>query len=73
MDYSSGPLEDIENRPFSASSFDNGFRVSLPITHGNRSGPLRTVRSKPLFYRSKGSMSEHGGLLSKPFWSEASF
>lgn len=69
MDYSSGPLEDLENRPFSASSFD----VGLPITHGNRSGPLRTVRSKPLFYRSQGSMSEHGGLLSKPFWSEASF
>ncbi|XP_076941339.1 receptor-like serine/threonine-protein kinase ALE2 [Bidens hawaiensis] len=69
MDYSSGPLEDLENRPFSASSFDN----RVPISHGNRSGPLRTVRSKPLFYRSKGSMSEHGGLLSKPFWSEASF
>ncbi|XP_071714074.1 receptor-like serine/threonine-protein kinase ALE2 [Rutidosis leptorrhynchoides] len=73
MDYSSGPLEDMENRPFSASSFDGGLGVSLPISHGNRSGPLRTVRSKPLFYRSKGSMSEHGGLLSKPFWSEASF
>ncbi|GJV78916.1 receptor-like serine/threonine-protein kinase ALE2 [Tanacetum coccineum] len=73
MDYSSGPLEDLENRPFSASSLDGGVGVSLPITHGNRSGPLRTVRSKPLFYRSKGSMSEHGGLLSKPFWSEASF
>ncbi|KAI3760219.1 hypothetical protein L1987_50610 [Smallanthus sonchifolius] len=73
MDYSSGPLEDVENRPFSASSFDNRVGVALPISHGNRSGPLRTVRSKPLFYRSKGSMSEHGGLLSKPFWSEASF
>ncbi|KAI3749580.1 hypothetical protein L2E82_20194 [Cichorium intybus] len=71
MDYSSGPLEELENRAFSASSFDGG--VGLPISHGNRSGPLRTVRSKPLFYRSKGSMSEHGGLLSKPFWSEASF
>ncbi|KAL4558613.1 hypothetical protein LXL04_036814 [Taraxacum kok-saghyz] len=64
MDYSSGPLEEMDNR-----SFEGGLMGS----QGNRSGPLRTVRSKPLFYRSKGSMSEHGGLLSKPFWSEASF
>lgn len=71
MDYSSGPLEEMENRAFSASSFGGG--VSLPIRHGNHSGPLRTVRSKPALYRMKGSMSEHGGLLSKPTWSEASF
>ncbi|KAJ0113028.1 hypothetical protein Patl1_01673 [Pistacia atlantica] len=44
MEYSSGPLEDVENRAFSASSL-GGDGVSLPIRHGNRSGPLRTVRS----------------------------
>ncbi|KAK2986356.1 hypothetical protein RJ640_026620 [Escallonia rubra] len=68
MEYSSGPLEELENRPFSASSFVGG-GISLPIRHGNRSGPLRTVRSKPAFYRLKGSMSEHG-LLSKRVWGD---
>lgn len=70
MEYSSGPLEEMENRPFSTSGFV-GERVFLPITHGNRSGPLRTVRSKPAFYRLKGSISEHGGLLSRRVWSDA--
>lgn len=67
MDYSSGPLEDIENRGFSGSSFDVGGETSLPV---NRSGPLRTVRSKPAFYRLRGgSVSEHGVLLPKrSFW-----
>ncbi|KAF5960713.1 hypothetical protein HYC85_001922, partial [Camellia sinensis] len=69
MDYSSGPLEDTENRPFSGSSLIGG-RVFLPIRHGNRSGPLRTVRSKPAFYRLKGSVSEHGGLLGKRAWND---
>ncbi|GAB2281879.1 Receptor-like serine/threonine-protein kinase ale2 [Dionaea muscipula] len=69
MEYSSGPLEDMENRPFSTSSL-GAERVALPIRHGNRSGPLRTVRSKPSFYRLKGSMSEHGGLLSKRGWND---
>ncbi|KAK9726463.1 hypothetical protein RND81_05G217100 [Saponaria officinalis] len=64
MDYSSGPLDDMENRPYSTSSLVNE-RVALPITHGNRSGPLRTVKSKPSFYRLKGSMSEHAGFLSR--------
>ncbi|KAL9228281.1 hypothetical protein vseg_003876 [Gypsophila vaccaria] len=64
MDYSSGPLDDMENRQFSTSSLV-GERVALPITHGNRSGPLRTVKSKPYFYRLKGSMSEHAGFLSR--------
>ncbi|XP_010684802.2 receptor-like serine/threonine-protein kinase ALE2 [Beta vulgaris subsp. vulgaris] len=64
MDYSSGPLDEIENRPFSTSSLV-GEGVSLPITHGNRSGPLRTIKSKPSFYRLKGSMSEHAGFLSR--------
>lgn len=68
MDYSSGPLEEMENRPFSASSLIGG-GVTLPITHGNRSGPLRTVRSKKAFYRLKGSMSEHG-LLPRRNWNE---
>ncbi|KAL2540706.1 Receptor-like serine/threonine-protein kinase ALE2 [Abeliophyllum distichum] len=62
MEYSSGPLEEFENRPFSASRLVEG-GVALPIRHGNRSGPLRTVRSKLAFYRLQGSMSEHGGLL----------
>ncbi|KAK3007569.1 hypothetical protein RJ639_014415 [Escallonia herrerae] len=68
MEYSSGPLEELENRPFSASSFVGG-GISLPIRHGNRSGPLRTVRSKPAFYRLKGSKSEHG-LHSKRVWGD---
>ncbi|XP_017230270.1 receptor-like serine/threonine-protein kinase ALE2 isoform X1 [Daucus carota subsp. sativus] len=68
MEYSSGPLDELGNRAFSGSS-PMGDRVSLPIRHGNRSGPLRTVRSKPSFYRTKGSMSEHG-LLSKRGWDE---
>ncbi|KAJ6339039.1 hypothetical protein OIU76_008493 [Salix suchowensis] len=69
MDYSSGPLEEMESRPFSASSLVRD-RMSLPISHGNRSGPLRTVRSKPAFYRLRGSMSEHGGLLTRRFWND---
>lgn len=66
MEYSSGPLE-MENRPFSASSLVGG--VALPIKHGNRSGPLRTARSKKAFYRLKGSMSEHG-LLPRSMWND---
>ncbi|XP_075508383.1 receptor-like serine/threonine-protein kinase ALE2 isoform X1 [Primulina tabacum] len=65
MEYSSGPLEDMENRPFSISGLEGG--VALPIKHGNRSGPLRTIRSKRAFYRLQGSMSEHG-LLPKRGW-----
>ncbi|XP_065873979.1 receptor-like serine/threonine-protein kinase ALE2 [Euphorbia lathyris] len=68
MDYSSGPLEDMENRQFSASSL--GGDRSLAIRQGNRSGPLRTVRSKPAFYRLRGSMSEHGGLLARRMWND---
>ncbi|CAI9107521.1 OLC1v1006894C1 [Oldenlandia corymbosa var. corymbosa] len=67
MDYSSGPLEEMENRPHSMSSLIGG--VALPIKHGNRSGPLRTVRSKKAFYRLKGSMSEHG-LLPRRHWGD---
>ncbi|CAI0426718.1 unnamed protein product [Linum tenue] len=61
MEYSSGTLEELENRPLSASSL-LGERLSSPIRHGNRSGPLRTVRSKPSCYRLRGSMSDHGNL-----------
>ncbi|XP_047315199.1 receptor-like serine/threonine-protein kinase ALE2 isoform X5 [Impatiens glandulifera] len=50
MEYSSGPLE-VTDRSFSASGLSN------------RSGPLRTVRSKRMFYRLKGSISDRGGLL----------
>lgn len=67
MEYSSGPLEDMENRPFSTSSF-NGDELSLPIRHGNRSGPLRTTRSKLSLYRFSGSRSEHGEISSKRNW-----
>ncbi|XP_040952408.1 receptor-like serine/threonine-protein kinase ALE2 isoform X1 [Gossypium hirsutum] len=70
MEYSSGPLEEMENRPFSTSILV-GSGTSLPIRHGNRSGPLRTVRSKPSFYRLRGSMSEHGGLLPRQNWNDA--
>ncbi|KAM3683428.1 hypothetical protein ACJW31_12G146700 [Castanea mollissima] len=70
MDYSSGPLEEMENRPFSASSLF-GDEMSLPIRHGNRSGPLRTVRSKAALYRFTGSRSEHGGLLPRRAWNDA--
>lgn len=69
MEYSSGPLEEMENRPYSASSLA-GDGISLPIRHGNRSGPLRTIRSKPNFYRLRGSMSEHGGLLPRNGWTD---
>ncbi|KAK7284187.1 hypothetical protein RJT34_18928 [Clitoria ternatea] len=69
MEYSSGPLEDMENRPFSTSSLI-GDEISLPIRHGNRSGPLRTVRSKLSLHRFTGSRSEHGGLSSKRNWDD---
>ncbi|KAM7496164.1 hypothetical protein LguiA_020578 [Lonicera macranthoides] len=65
MEYSPGPLEEMRSEPVSAPTLVGG--GSLPIRHGNRSGPLRTARSKLTFYRLKGSMSEHG-FLSKPFW-----
>lgn len=69
MDYSSGPLEDMENRPFSTSSLI-GDEASLPIRHGNRSGPLRTVRNKLSLHRFSGSRSEHGGVSSKRKWND---
>ncbi|KAF7818489.1 receptor-like serine/threonine-protein kinase ALE2 isoform X1 [Senna tora] len=70
MDYSSGPLE-MENRPFSTSSL-NGDEISLPVMHEieNRSGPLKTVRSKLSLYKFIGSRSEHGGLRSKNVWNK---
>ncbi|CAN6970924.1 hypothetical protein IGI04_034044 [Brassica rapa subsp. trilocularis] len=65
MDYSSGPLEEMENRPHSASSIPRG-GMFLP----NRSGPLRPVRSRRDFFRLRGSMSEHGGpSSSRHLWS----
>ena len=69
MEYSSGQLEEIENRPFSTSSLI-GDEISLPIRHGNRSGPLQTVRSKPAFYRLTGSRSEHGAFLPRRAWND---
>ncbi|KAI3907778.1 hypothetical protein MKW98_008455 [Papaver atlanticum] len=68
MDYSSGPLDEMDNRPHSISSVVGEGR-SLPIKHTNRSGPLRTVR-KPAFYRLRGSMSEHGGQPSRRRWTD---
>lgn len=68
MEYSSGRLEG-ENRPFSASSLIED-EISLPIRHGNRSGPLRPARSKLSLYRFSGSRSEHGVLPSKRVWND---
>ena len=53
IEYSSSPIEEMENRLF-------GDEMSLPIRHGNRSGPLRKVRRKAALYRFTGSRSEHG-------------
>ncbi|XP_062079458.1 receptor-like serine/threonine-protein kinase ALE2 isoform X2 [Humulus lupulus] len=69
MEYSSGQLDEMDNRPFSTSSL-MGDETSLPIRHGNRSGPLRTIRSKPAFYRLTGSRSEHGAFLPKRDWND---
>ncbi|CAN8257553.1 unnamed protein product [Cochlearia groenlandica] len=66
MDYSSGPLEEMENRPHSASSIPREGGLYLP----NRSGPLRPARSRRNFFRLRGSMSEHGGpSSSRHLWS----
>lgn len=63
MEYDSDPLEEIDSRAPGLI----GEGMSLPIRHGNRSGPLRTARSKPAFYKlsGSGSVSEHGGVVSK--------
>ncbi|OIW05070.1 hypothetical protein TanjilG_06206 [Lupinus angustifolius] len=65
MEYSSGPIE-MENRHFSTSSLVED--ISLPIRHGNMSGPLRTNRSKLSLYRFTGSKSEHGGVSPNCEW-----
>ncbi|CDY31977.1 hypothetical protein HID58_024599 [Brassica napus] len=66
MDYSSGPLEEMENRPHSVSSIPREGGLYLP----NRSGPLRPVRTRRNFFRLRGSMSEHGGpSSSRHLWS----
>ncbi|CAH8355153.1 unnamed protein product [Eruca vesicaria subsp. sativa] len=57
MDYSSGPLEEMENRPHSGSSIPREGGLFLP----NRSGPLLPVRSRRSLFRMGRSMSEHGG------------
>ena len=49
MEYSSGSIEEMENRLLLSSSL-YGDEMSLPIRHGNRSGPLRTVRRKAALY-----------------------
>ncbi|XP_068665851.1 receptor-like serine/threonine-protein kinase ALE2 [Aristolochia californica] len=58
MEYSSGPLDEV-GRHLSTSTLMPG---PESLTAHNRSGPLRTMRSKPAFYRLRGSMSEHGFL-----------
>ncbi|KAK4756530.1 hypothetical protein SAY87_006657 [Trapa incisa] len=64
-DYSSGPLS---NRANSDPGL-GGDATFLTVRHGNRSGPLRTLRSKPAFYRlMAGSVSEHGFLHRKRAW-----
>ncbi|KAJ8616848.1 hypothetical protein MRB53_036220 [Persea americana] len=60
MEYCSGPLEEI-NKPVSALTLVGGVGS---LTQQNRSGPLQTIQSRLAFYRSKGSVSEHG-LLSR--------
>ncbi|WZZ69725.1 receptor-like serine/threonine-protein kinase ALE2 [Brassica napus] len=66
MDYSSRPLEEMENRPHSVSSIPREGGLYLP----NRSGPLRPVRTRRNFFRLRGSMSEHGGpSSSRHLWS----
>jgi len=68
MDYSSGPLEELENRHFVASGFV-GDDLSLASRLGNRSGPLRTGRRSNLsFYKSNGSQSDPAVLPSKRVW-----
>ncbi|XP_028198107.1 receptor-like serine/threonine-protein kinase ALE2 isoform X1 [Glycine soja] len=69
MDYSSGHLEMMENRPFSASSF-NGDEISLPMGHQVRSDPLRTAQSKLTFYKLTRSQSEHVVHPSKRVWND---
>lgn len=59
MEYCSGPLEVI-NGPVSPLTLFGG----VESLRQNRSGPLQTMRNSLAFYRSKGSMSEHG-LLSR--------
>ncbi|KAL9318234.1 hypothetical protein ACSQ67_014751 [Phaseolus vulgaris] len=54
MEYSSGRLE-MEK----GSSSLNADETSLPIRHGNRSGPLRTARGKPSFSKLTRSRSDH--------------
>ena len=49
MEYSSGSIEEMENRLLLSSSL-YGDEMSLPIRHGNRSGPLRTVQRKAALY-----------------------
>ncbi|KAI4374377.1 hypothetical protein MLD38_012381 [Melastoma candidum] len=73
MECSSELQDDAENRAYSASSFMGEGGLFLPIRHGNRSGPLRTIRIKPGFNRLRGgSVSEHGGLLPRqpPSWND---
>ncbi|KAG4970425.1 hypothetical protein JHK85_036846 [Glycine max] len=69
MDYSSGHLEMMENRPFSASSF-NGDEISLPMGHQVRSDPLRTAQSKLTFYKLTRCQSEHVVHPSKRVWND---
>ncbi|XP_027366863.1 receptor-like serine/threonine-protein kinase ALE2 [Abrus precatorius] len=54
MEHSSGPLEETETRPFSASNL-MGNETFISIRHENRSGPLRAARSKLSFHRFTGS------------------
>uniref|UniRef100_A0A7N0SYG2 Protein kinase domain-containing protein n=1 Tax=Kalanchoe fedtschenkoi TaxID=63787 RepID=A0A7N0SYG2_KALFE len=65
MEYCESPLDGMGGSNPLASP--NRFRkeVSLPIMHGNRSGPLTTMRSKRSFYRLKGCISDHARLLSR--------
>ncbi|KAF1878643.1 hypothetical protein Lal_00047314 [Lupinus albus] len=69
MEYSSGRLEEIGNKLFSASSLISD-DIFLPIKYANRSGPLKTTRSKISMYKLEGSWSVHGVLPSKHVWND---
>lgn len=57
MEYSSGSLD---GREYRRDVVDGG-----PARHGNRSGPLRIIRSDRGFHRLQRSMSENRGLVVK--------
>ncbi|XP_062221569.1 receptor-like serine/threonine-protein kinase ALE2 [Phragmites australis] len=58
MEYSSGRIEGLHDP---RAAFSTGSHVQSPVLQ-NRSGPLRMKKKLASFYRSRGSISEHGHL-----------